>query len=197
MFNTVYAVIVTSHHGVQRILVRGYKKRGCRCGRKKERIGCVPLPRGERERDGESDDTIKSCTHYCALSTAAPPAFNSIQTYRQIRSTLTVRVFPISTAKISIVFTVAVKCQHLGLRWPDIFCDSSLPLRLTHERGKAYNSVVMDGKVYSSYNVWATATARRWRWYTSALCCWRDLRERDHLENLGVDRILLKWFFKT
>jgi len=71
-------------------------------------------------------------------------------------------------------------------------------LRLAHEWGKAYNSVVMHCKVHSSYNVWETATARRWRSYTSALCWWRDERERDHLVNLGVDRrILLKWLFKT
>ena len=25
---------------------------------------------------------------------------------------------------------------------------------------------------------------------------WGNLRERGHLEDLGVDRIILKWFFK-
>jgi len=26
---------------------------------------------------------------------------------------------------------------------------------------------------------------------------WEDLMERDHLEDPGVDRIILKWIFKT
>jgi hypothetical protein len=26
--------------------------------------------------------------------------------------------------------------------------------------------------------------------------CWRDLREGDHLEDLGVEGMILKWIFK-
>jgi hypothetical protein len=49
--------------------------------------------------------------------------------------------------------------------------------------------------------------SRRMRWAGHVACMetgevhtgfwWRDLRERDHLEDLGVDgRIILKWIFK-
>ena len=37
-------------------------------------------------------------------------------------------------------------------------------------------------------------------WEMGKMCtmfCWGDLRERDHLEDIGVDgRTILKWIFK-
>jgi hypothetical protein len=38
--------------------------------------------------------------------------------------------------------------------------------------------------------VWETGEVQTWFW-------WGNMRERDHLENLGVDgRVILKWVFK-
>ena len=40
------------------------------------------------------------------------------------------------------------------------------------------------------WHVWGTVEVHTGLW-------WEDLRERDHLENVGVDgRIILKWIFK-
>jgi len=46
---------------------------------------------------------------------------------------------------------------------------------------------------------WAERVARVvGRGGINTVCWWEDLKERNHLEDLGVDgRILLKWIFKT
>jgi len=53
MFNTVYAVLVTSHRGVQRILVRGYKKEDVDVVEKRKELAACHS-RGQRERERET-----------------------------------------------------------------------------------------------------------------------------------------------
>ena len=57
-----------------------------------------------------------------------------------------------------------------------------------HEISFALSSQEQDG--WSMHYVWETGDVHMRLW-------WGDLRERGHLEDLGIDgRIILKWIFK-
>jgi len=77
--------------------------------------------------------------------------------------------------------------------------------KVTGEWRKLHNEEFND--LYSSPNTVRVNISRRMRWvghvarmrrvgvYTDSL--WGNLRERDHLENIGVDgRIILRWIFR-
>jgi hypothetical protein len=73
---------------------------------------------------------------------------------------------------------------------------------VTGEWRKLHNEKLND--LYSSPNIFRMIKSKRMRWvghvarievYTGF--CWGNLRERDHLEDPGVDgRIILRWIFK-
>jgi len=82
---------------------------------------------------------------------------------------------------------------------------NSLNTTGTKQRRKLRNEEL--GDMYSSSNIIRAIKSRRMRWvehvtrmgrdemYTGF--CWENLKERYHLEGLGLDgRIILRWFFK-
>jgi hypothetical protein len=81
------------------------------------------------------------------------------------------------------------------LRWDEV----------TGEWRRLHNEELYD--LYSSPNIFRLIKSRRMRWAGHVARMgggevhtgfwWGDLREGDHLEDLGVDgRIILKWIFK-